>query len=104
LLGEFIEQPRVAEVYNLGGGRQNSCSILEAFVLAERFSGKRQNYVIQEESRIGDHICYFSDLRKIRSHYPNWDIHVSLPEIVEEIVEAWTQRLEQNSAGHEHEV
>ncbi len=103
-MGEFIEQPRVAEVYNLGGGRQNSCSILEAFVLAERFSGKRQNYVILEESRIGDHICYFSDLRKIRSHYPNWDIRVSLPEIVEEIVEAWTQRLEQNSAGHQHEV
>lgn len=101
---EFIEKPRVAEVYNLGGGRQNSCSIVEAFVLAERFSGRRQNYVILEGSRIGDHICYYSDLRKIRSHYPNWDIHVSLSEIVEEIVEAWTQRLEQSSVGHRHEV
>ena len=90
---EFIEEPRAAEVYNLGGGRQNSCSILEAFALAERFSGRSQNYVILEDSRIGDHICYYSDLRKIRSHYPNWDIKVSLPDIVEEIVEAWNWRL-----------
>ena len=60
---EFIEKPRIAEVYNLGGGRQNSCSILEAFALAEKFSG-RQNYVILEDSRIGDHVCYYSDLRK----------------------------------------
>jgi CDP-paratose 2-epimerase len=90
---EFIEKPRAAEVYNLGGGKQNSCSILEAFAIAERFSGMRQNYVILEDSRIGDHICYYSDLRKIRSHYPNWDVSISLPAIVEEIVEAWKKRL-----------
>jgi CDP-paratose 2-epimerase len=90
---EFIEKPRVAEVYNLGGGKANSCSILEAFALAERFSGRSQNYVILDAGRIGDHICYYSDLRKIRSHYPNWDVTVSLPKIFEEIVEAWNQRL-----------
>jgi CDP-paratose 2-epimerase len=101
---EFINKPRAAEVYNLGGGRQNSCSILEAFALAERFSGRRQNYVVLEDSRIGDHICYHSDLRKIRSHYPNWDVNVSLPDIVQEIVEAWSQRLEHKSAEHRHEV
>jgi CDP-paratose 2-epimerase len=103
---EFIEKPRVAEVYNLGGGRQNSCSILEAFVLAERFSGKRQDYVILEGSRIADHICYYSDLRKIRSHYPNWDIRVSLPEIVGELVEAWRQRLQDKPVErhHQHKV
>jgi CDP-paratose 2-epimerase len=49
--------------------------------------------VILEDSRIGDHICYYSDLRKIRSHYPNWDVSISLPAIVEEIVEAWKKRL-----------
>jgi len=89
----FVEKPRPAEVYNLGGGKQNSCSILEAFALAEEFSGKPQKYLIFEESRIGDHICYYSDLRKIRDHYPNWEIKISLSSIVEEIVTAWTQRL-----------
>jgi CDP-paratose 2-epimerase len=89
---EFVEKPRIAEVYNLGGGKQNSCSILEAFALAEKFSGKPQNYLVLEESRIGDHVCYYSDLRKIRSHFPNWDLTISLSSIVEEIVTAWTQR------------
>ena len=69
---EFLEKPRIAEVYNLGGGKQNSCSILEAFALAEKFSGKPQNYLVLEESRIGDHVCYYSNLRRIRAHYPNW--------------------------------
>jgi CDP-paratose 2-epimerase len=89
---EFVEKPRIAEVYNLGGGKQNSCSILEAFALAEKFSGKPQNYLVLEESRVGDHVCYYSDLRKIRSHFPNWDLTISLSSIVEEIVTAWTQR------------
>ena len=90
---EFVEKPRVAEVYNLGGGQQNSCSILEAFALAEKFSGKRQHYLVLEESRIGDHVCYYSDLRKIRAHYPNWDVRVSLPRMFQEIVDAWYVRL-----------
>ncbi len=101
---EFIEKPRFAEIYNLGGGRENSCSILEAFALAEGFSGRRQNYVILDENRIGDHICYYSDLRKIRSHYPNWNVAVSLPDIVQEIVEAWSRRLEHRSVEHQHKV
>jgi CDP-paratose 2-epimerase len=90
---EFLERPRSAQVYNLGGGKQNSCSILEAFALAEKFSGKPQNYLVLEESRIGDHVCYYSDLRKTRAHYPNWEIKISLSSIVEEIVTAWTRRL-----------
>ena len=90
---EFLEKPRTAEVYNLGGGKQNSCSILEAFALAEKFSGKPQNYLLLEESRIGDHVCYYSDLRKIRAHYPNWEMKIPLSNIVEEIVTAWTRRL-----------
>ena len=61
--------------------------------------------MILEDSRIGDHICYYSDLRKIRSHYPNWDIKVSLPDIVEEIVEAWNWRLRNGPpVEHRHEV
>ena len=90
---EFLNAPRVAEVYNIGGGKGNSCSILEAFALAEKFSGKKQVYSYVEENRIGDHICYYSDLRKMRAHYPTWDITVSLEETVRQIVEAWQKRM-----------
>lgn len=90
---EFIQAPRVGEVYNLGGGKANSCSILEAFEIASRFSGKKQVYSYVEENRIGDHICYYSDLRKLRTHYPNWDIRISLEETIRQIVVAWQERL-----------
>jgi CDP-paratose 2-epimerase len=89
---EFIKAPRVAEVYNIGGGRANSCSILEAFAIAEKFSGRKQSYTYVEENRIGDHICYISDLTKMRAHYPGWDITVSLEETIRQIVEAWKNR------------
>jgi CDP-paratose 2-epimerase len=85
----FIGAPRQAEVYNIGGGRANSCSVLEAFGLAEKFSGLRQVYRYVDENRIGDHICYISDLAKMRAHYPGWDITVSLEETVRQIVEHW---------------
>ena len=90
---EFLNAPRVAEVYNIGGGKGNSCSILEAFALAEKFSGKKQVSSYVEENRIGDHICYYSDLGKMRAHYPEWDITVSLEETVRQIVEAWKKRM-----------
>jgi CDP-paratose 2-epimerase len=91
---EFIKAPRAAEVYNLGGGRDNSCSILEAFQITESFSGKPQNFSYHEENRIGDHICYYSDLRKMRAHFPQWDIAISLTETIRQIVESWRGRLE----------
>jgi CDP-paratose 2-epimerase len=89
---EFCKAPRVAEVYNLGGGKQNSCSILEAFQIAESFTGKKQVYSYVDQNRIGDHICYYSDLRKMKSHYPAWDITISLEETIHQIVEAWKTR------------
>ncbi len=92
-MGEFIQSPRVGEVYNLGGGKANSCSILEAFEIAADFSGRKQVYTYVEENRIGDHICYYSDLRKIRSHFPAWDIRISLKETIRQIVAAWQKRL-----------
>lgn len=82
----FIESPRVAEVYNIGGGKSNSCSILEAFNIVEQFSGIRQVYTYVEENRIGDHICYYSNLNKIMSHYPNWQVDISLERTIEGIV------------------
>ena len=90
---EFCKAPRVAEVYNLGGGKANSCSILEAFAIAESFTGKKQVRTYVDENRIGDHICYYSDLRKMRDHYPAWDITISLPETIQQIVTAWRTRL-----------
>jgi CDP-paratose 2-epimerase len=90
---EFAKSPRRGEVYNLGGGKGNSCSILEAFELVESLTGKRQVYALLEQNRVGDHICYYSDLRKMRSHYPAWDVTVDLRETVRQIVEAWRRRL-----------
>ncbi|MHA3771957.1 NAD-dependent epimerase/dehydratase family protein [Verrucomicrobiota bacterium sgz303538] len=88
----FIAAPRAGEVYNLGGGKANSCSILEAFQIAEQFSGKPQIYTYLDENRIGDHICYYSDLRKMRAHFPNWGITVSLQETIQQIVASWRSR------------
>ena len=89
----FIEAPRIGEVYNLGGGKANSCSILEAFKLAERFSGKPMRYTYCSDNRIGDHICYYSDLRKMQEHYPQWNISNTLEETFQQIVAAWERRL-----------
>ncbi|MBI5280684.1 MAG: NAD-dependent epimerase/dehydratase family protein [Candidatus Solibacter usitatus] len=90
---EFWKAPRVAEVYNLGGGKQNACSVLEAFALAEGACGKSMQWRYVEENRIGDHICYYSDLRKMRRHYPAWDVRRPLKGIVEEIAGSWMERL-----------
>jgi CDP-paratose 2-epimerase len=82
---EFIQAPRVAEVYNIGGGKENSVSILEAFDLIAKISGKPMKYKYVAENRIGDHICYYSDLRKMKEHYPNWDITKSLEDVFQDI-------------------
>ena len=90
---EFIKSPRSGEVYNLGGGKANSCSVLEAFRLAEDLTGQRQVWSYVEENRIGDHIVYYSDLRKARQHYPAWNVSVSLRDIFAQIAGAWRGRL-----------
>lgn len=89
---EFYSAPRYGEVYNLGGGKGNSCSIWEAFEVAEKFTGRPMKYTYVDRNRIGDHVCYYSDLRKMRAHYPKWDITKSLEQTIKEIVEAWKQR------------
>ena len=91
-IAEFIAAPRCGEVYNLGGGRANSCSILEAFARVERLTGRPMQYEYVDRNREGDHICYISDLSKARAHYPSWDITVPLDVIFEEIVESWQVR------------
>ncbi|MDD2236210.1 MAG: NAD-dependent epimerase/dehydratase family protein [Kiritimatiellae bacterium] len=88
----FAENPRCAEVYNLGGGKENACSILEAFALTEALTGKKQRHTYVEDNRVGDNICYYSDLRKMKAHYPAWGITKSLPVTLREMVEAWQHR------------
>jgi CDP-paratose 2-epimerase len=87
----FIQQPRVAEVYNIGGGKLNTCSILEAFKITEKYSGLPMRFTYSEEARQGDHICYYSDLKKMKTHYPNWSISLDLEETVRQIVESKLQ-------------
>lgn len=89
---QYIAAPRVAEVYNLGGGKSNTCSILEAFDMIKAISGNTMIYDYEDQHRIGDHICYYSDLSKMKSHFPSWDITISLPEIFQEIYLSWVQR------------
>lgn len=90
---EFVQAPRVGEVYNLGGGKGNSCSILEAFGMAKACTGRKQVYTYLDQARSGDHICYYSDLRKMTAHYPRWQLTRSLPQIFEEIVASWRGRM-----------
>jgi CDP-paratose 2-epimerase len=92
-INAFIESPRCGEVYNLGGGKSNSCSIIEAFERVERYTGKPQQYSYSDVARIGDHICYYSDLRRMKEHYPNWSVTKTLDDTISEIVEAWRRRL-----------
>jgi CDP-paratose 2-epimerase len=88
----FIAAPRSGEVYNLGGGQPNSVSILEAFALISEISGQAMNYEYVDQNRSGDHICYISDLTKLKSHYPGWKITKSLHTTFEEIHQAWHRR------------
>ncbi len=88
----FYAAPRSGEVYNLGGGRGNSISILEAFRKVEGITGKPMRYQYLDQNREGDHICYISNLGKMRAHYPAWDISVSLDTIFEELVGGWQRR------------
>jgi CDP-paratose 2-epimerase len=90
----FFENPRAGEVYNIGGGRNNSVSILEAFERIAELSGRRMQYEYQERNRDGDHICYISNLRKMKAHYPGWDISKTLDDVFREIYLAMRGRVE----------
>ena len=88
----FISQPRSGEVYNLGGGRDNSISILEAVARIETLAGTRLQTSYVDTPRIGDHICYISNLGKLREHYPGWDVRIGLDETLRELVDAELSR------------
>jgi len=90
----FIKNPKPAAVYNIGGGKDNSVSLLECFSLAENISGKKMIYEILEKNREGDHIVYFSDLTKIKEDYPEWDISKNIKTIFSEIIDNWLSKNE----------
>ena len=81
----FSKNPKSAAVYNIGGGYDNSVSILEAFNMIESLTGNKMVYDYEPKERIGDHICYYSDLTKIKKDYPNWEISKSLINIFEDV-------------------
>jgi len=89
----FAANPRPGEVYNMGGGRENSVSMLEAISKIEQLTGKKLTWTYVDENRKGDHICYISDLRKFQSHYPGWTLTKSLDTTLEEIVSASSRGL-----------
>jgi CDP-paratose 2-epimerase len=85
---EFWRAPRAGEVYNLGGGRESNCSMLEAIALVREISGEELVWSYQPAARIGDHIWWVSDLGKFKAHYPTWRIRYRVPEILRDIYEA----------------
>jgi len=91
-MNQFIQSPRSAAVYNIGGGRDNSVSILEAFSLIQEISGIRMSYEYIDQNRKGDHICYISDLSRMKADYPRWDITKDLKTTFVEIYHSWSNR------------
>lgn len=89
---EFSRAPRVAEVYNIGGGRFSNCSMLEAVKMCEEISGKKMNTKYSDQARIGDHIWWIGDLTRFKQHYPNWKQKYDVPQILREIHTALTER------------
>jgi len=84
---EFIKKPKSGGcVYNIGGGRQHSCSILEAINLIEKLSNINSNYKILKQNRIGDHLWWITDNSKFKKDYPNWKIKISLIKNLEQMV------------------
>jgi CDP-paratose 2-epimerase len=81
----YFESPRAGAVYNLGGGRANSVSVLEAIGRFETLVGRRVNVEYVDTPRRGDHICYISDLRRLEGDYPHWRITRSLDQIFDEL-------------------
>jgi CDP-paratose 2-epimerase len=97
---EFAANPRPGEVYNMGGGRANSISILEAIDRIEQITGSKITWNYHDRNRKGDHICYISDLHKFQAHYPNWRITRSLGSIFEEMIEARRHQLVHQTQGN----
>ncbi|MFZ6003946.1 MAG: NAD-dependent epimerase/dehydratase family protein [Actinomycetota bacterium] len=91
----FAQDPRPGEAYNLGGGRANAASLLECVeLIAEASGGKRPKLTYDDTNRVGDHICYYTDMSKFRAHFPTWEQRYDLDAIVEQMVAAVAAQLD----------
>jgi CDP-paratose 2-epimerase len=85
---EFHASPESAVVYNLGGGRQSNCSMLEAIEMCERIAGRKLDYTLSDQARMGDHRWWIGDLSDFKARYPAWDIEYDVEAVLREIYEA----------------
>ena len=83
----FFSDPRCAAVYNIGGGRDSNCSMLEAIGMCEEISGNSLNWSYSDEHRSGDHQWWVSDVSRFKKDYPAWSLRYKLPDILREIYE-----------------
>ncbi len=88
---EFYEKPKQGIVYNLGGGKYNSASILETIDILRQDFGLKLNHMYSKQNRIGDHICYYTDMSKFKKDYHNWKVRINLHDEIKEIIE-WKER------------
>lgn len=82
----FVQSPRTAEVYNIGGGTWSNCSMREAIELAQQCAGREMDWTYVDDARVGDHIWWISDVTKFRSHYPDWRVRYDVPAIIAQLV------------------
>jgi CDP-paratose 2-epimerase len=83
----FFQQPRVGEVYNMGGSRHSNVSMLEAIRMIREIGGYQLDYTLTDQARSGDHIWYISDVRKFQEHYPQWHYHYDSETILRELID-----------------
>ena len=83
----FFREPRAGAVYNIGGSRHSCCSMLEAIDYCERKTGRRMDVSYQEAARIGDHVWYVSDVRKLQADYPSWTYRYDADRILDELID-----------------
>ena len=95
----FFQKPRVAEVYNIGGGRFSNCSMTEGIAVAQSIAGKELRSTYADENRVGDHIWWIGDNGKFESHYPEWKQEYNIQQILQEIYDANADRWRTSAAG-----
>jgi len=88
----FYQDPRMGEVYNMGGSRYSNCSVLEAIHIVQDLTGKEFQYETSDTARIGDHIWWISDVRKFQNHYPGWKFKYEIRDIIKEILDALKEK------------
>jgi CDP-paratose 2-epimerase len=89
---EFARAPRIAEVYNIGGGRFSNASVIEAINISQEIAGRELDWTYEDTNRIGDHIWWIGDNGRFEAHYPEWRLEYDVRRILEEIYEANVER------------